>query len=168
MSVRHSQQALAPALQSPFGLAQPPGSRSTPPTPIPGAVRGRCHRSGIWKQESKPDRMTSLTAGRKGSPPACLPRAKHSSMPPLLSSSRQTLFLNHDICRVSPFPGPWQTLVVKHDAFLPSLLTLPLTWQDLVALLAKCWKKGLEIPSFLQHKRTFVPPLSYHQHGRHC
>ena len=69
---------------------------------------------------------------------------------------------------VSPFPGPWQTLVIKHDAFLPSLLTLPLTWQDLVALLAKCWKKGLEIPSFLQHKRTFVPPLSYHQHGRHC
>ena len=96
--MRHSQQALAPALQSPFGLAQPPGYRSTPPTPIPGAVRGRCHRSGIWKQESKPDRMTSLTAGRKGSPPACLPRAKHSSMPPLLSSSWQTLFLNHDIC----------------------------------------------------------------------
>ena len=48
VSVRHSQQALAPALQSPFGLAQPLGYRSTPPTPIPGAIRGRCHRSGIW------------------------------------------------------------------------------------------------------------------------
>lgn len=88
----------------------------------------------------------------------------------LLSSPWQTLFLNHDICSLSPFLGPWQTLVIKHDAFLPlnCLLTLPLTWQDLKALLAKCCKKGLVIPSFLQQKRTFVLPLSYHQGGRHC
>ena len=83
VSERHSQQALASAQQSPFAVAQPPGYRSTPPTPVPGAIRGRCLGFGTWKQESGPDHMTSLTAGRKGSSPACVPQAKHSSIPPL-------------------------------------------------------------------------------------
>lgn len=109
----HSHQALASAQQSFSGEAQPPGYKATLPTPVPEARMGRCLRFGVWRHESGPDHMTSLTVGTRGIPPACLPQAKHGAMPSLLSLAYGSIY-----CRsrhMPPLSFPWHTAEISNQ-----------------------------------------------------
>lgn len=169
MSVRHSHQALASAQQSSSGEAQPPGYKATLPTPVPEARTGGCLRFGVWRHESGPDHMTSLTAGTRGIPPVCLPQAKHGTMPSLLSLAHGSIY-----CRsrhMPPLSFPWHIAEISNQTqcFITTHPS-PLTWPDLMALLAKCWKRGLVLltPSSIQAKQDIYTASPITTHGRHC
>lgn len=108
-----SHQALASAQQSSSGEAQPPGYKATLPTPDPEARMGRCLRFGVWRHESGPDHMTSLTAGRRGSPPACLSQAEHGTMPSLLSLAHGNIYSRSR--HMPPLSFPWHIAEISNQ-----------------------------------------------------
>lgn len=59
------------------------------------------------------DHMTSLTAGRRGSPPACLSQAEHGTMPSLLSLAHGNIYSRSR--HMPPLSFPWHIAEISNQ-----------------------------------------------------